>query len=137
MPKPKSKKSMPFEFVLEELDSLSPYIKPMFGAYGLYVNDKIVFILRDRPKSPEDNGIWLATTGEHHKSLKKEFPNMRSLQMFGPGPTGWQVLPVDADDFEESALKACQVVRNGDPRIGKVPKTKLKKKVRSSKAKRR
>lgn len=124
----KNKRPIPFEFVLEELDSASPYTKPMFGAVGVYVDNKIVFILRDRPTSPEDNGIWLATTGEHHKSLQKTFPNMRSLKMFGPGPTGWQILPVDADDFEESALRACQLVLKNDIRIGKVPKTKLKKK---------
>ena len=135
MQKLKPKKSIPFDFILEELDKLSPYIKPMFGAYGLYVGNKIVFILRDRPKSTEDNGVWLATTVEHHKSLKKEFSNMRSLRVFGPGPTGWQVLPVEADDFEESVLRACAMVRNNDQRIGKVPKTKLKKKVCRSKIK--
>lgn len=42
--------------------------------------------------------------------------------MFGPGPTGWQILPLDADDFEESVLKACQLVLKNDVRIGKVPK---------------
>ena len=124
----KRKKCIPFEFVLEELDSVSPYTKPMFGAVGVYVGDRIVFILRDRPALPEDNGIWLATTGEHHKSLQKTFPNMRSLKMFGPGPTGWQILPLDADDFEESVLNACQLILKNDVRLGKIPKTKLKNK---------
>jgi hypothetical protein len=31
------------------------------------------------------------------------------------------VLPTDADDFEEAALRACELVLAGDPRIGKVP----------------
>lgn len=129
MSKEKSKKSVPFDFVLEELEAASPYTKPMFGAVGVYVDSKIVFILRDRPTSPEDNGIWLATIDKHHRSLQKVFPNMRSLKMFGPGPTGWQVLPVDVEDFEESALKACELVLKKDPRIGKVPKTKTIRKV--------
>lgn len=128
MKKIKPKKSIPFEFVLEELAKISPTTKPMFGAYGVYVESKIVFILRDRPSSPEDNGVWLATIGEHHKSLQKIFPNMRSLKLFGPGATGWQILPLDADDFEESVLKACQMVLKNDLRIGKIPKTKFKKK---------
>lgn len=51
----KRKKTIPFEFALDELDGASPYTKPMFGAVGVYVGDKIVFILRDRPTSPEDN----------------------------------------------------------------------------------
>jgi hypothetical protein len=36
--------------------------------------------------------------------------------------TGWQVLPADAPDFEEGALRACELVVARDPRIGKVPK---------------
>ena len=35
--------------------------------------------------------------------------------------TGWQVLPTDAEDFEEAALRACELVLARDPRIGKVP----------------
>ena len=46
---------------------------------------------------------------------------MRSIQVFGKKVTGWQVLPADAKDFEEAALRACELVLAGDPRIGKVP----------------
>jgi hypothetical protein len=38
--------------------------------------------------------------------------------------TGWQVLPADAADFEEAALRACELIVAGDPRIGKVPGTR-------------
>jgi hypothetical protein len=65
--------------------------------------------------------VWLATTEEHHESLRREFPNMRSIQAFGNKVTGWQVLPADALDFEEAALRACELIAAGDPRIGKVP----------------
>jgi hypothetical protein len=51
--------------------------------------------------------VWLATTEEHHQSLRREFPNMRSIQVLGKKVTGWQVLPADAKDFEEAALRAC------------------------------
>jgi hypothetical protein len=53
---------------------------------------------------------------------------MRSITVFGPEVTGWQVLPSDAPDFEESALRACELVIARDPRIGKVPKSKKRKK---------
>ena len=46
-------------------------------------------------------------TAEHHESLRREFPNLRSIQTFGKKVAGWQVLPVDAADFEEAALQAC------------------------------
>lgn len=49
---------------------------------------------------------------------------MRSIQLFGKEVTHWQVLPAKALDFEEAALRACRLIREGDPRIGKVPKRK-------------
>jgi len=104
----------------------------MFGCLAIYVKDKIVLILRDKPASSVDNGVWLATTAEHHSSLLREFPNMRSIQVLGKAVTGWQVLPADAADFETSALHACELVLAGDPRIGKVPGTRTSK--RKSKA---
>jgi len=101
----------------------------MFGCLAIYVEDKIVLILRDKNRDKNkdqsdptaDNGVWLATTEEHHQSLRQEFPNMRSIKVLGKKVTGWQVLPADAEDFEEAALRACELVLAGDPRIGKVP----------------
>ena len=93
----------------------------MFGCLAVYVEEKIVLILRDKPTYPKDNGVWLATTPEHHESLRRDFPNMRSVELLGKEVTGWQVLPVDAPDFEEASLRACEFVVAGDRRIGKVP----------------
>ena len=93
----------------------------MFGCLAVYVDDKIVLILRDKRGQTADNGVWLATTQEHHESLRREFPNMRSIQVLGKKVTGWQVLPADAPDFEEAALHACELILKRDPRIGKVP----------------
>lgn len=116
-------KTPPYSFVLEELGDAR--VKPMFGAFAVYLGERIVFILRDRESSPRDNGVWIATTSEHHDSLSRQFPNMRSIELFEKmGPTGWQVLPADADDFEESVLRACALALGGDPRIGKVPASK-------------
>lgn len=120
----KPRKSLPHEFVLEALAPLSPRTNPMFGCLAVYVGEKIVFALRDKPTAPADNGVWLATTIDHHASLRQEFPTMRSIGVFGTEVTGWQVLPADAADFEESALRACELILGRDPRIGKVPKRK-------------
>ena len=118
---PKQRKPIPHAFVLDAISALSPYTRPMFGCLAIYVKDKIVLILRDKPTNTADNGVWLATTREHHQSLRREFPNMRSIQVLGKSVTGWQVLPVDAPDFESAALRACELVLAGDPRIGKIP----------------
>jgi hypothetical protein len=117
-------KKIPFAFVLDELEALDPVTNPMFGCIAVYVRERIVFALRDRPTYAEDNGVWVATTAEHHASLREELPNMRSIRALGSGVTGWQVLAVDDDDFEEAVLRACALVRAGDPRIGKIPKPK-------------
>jgi hypothetical protein len=111
----------PHAFVLEALANIETRTNPMFGCLAIYVGEKIVLILRDRPRHPQDNGVWLATTPEHHESLRREFPYMRSIKLLGKKTTGWQVLPLDAPDFEESALRACELVITGDERIGKVP----------------
>jgi hypothetical protein len=51
---------------------------------------------------------------------------MRSIEVLGKKVTGWQVLPAGAKDFEETALRACELVLAGDQRIGKVPGAKRK-----------
>ena len=122
-----SRKRIPFEFVLDALMPVSPDTKPMFGCVAVYVKDKIVLALRDRRDRMVDNGVWLATTADHHASLSREFPNMRSIQLLGEKVTGWQVLPADAEDFEEATLRACDLILAGDPRIGKVPSPRIRK----------
>ena len=116
---------VPHEFVLDAIACLAPATRRMFGCLAVYVEDKIVLILRDRQDSPADNGVWLATTAEHHASLQREFPQMRSIQLFGTKVTHWQVLPADATDFDQAALRACELIRARDPRIGKVPKRRV------------
>jgi hypothetical protein len=118
------RKTIPHVFALDALAPLSPATRSMFGCLAVYVEDKIVLILRDKPGDGADNGVWLATTKEHHDSLRREFPNMRSIQVLGNKVTGWQVLPAGAPDFEEAALRACELISARDPRIGKVPGTR-------------
>jgi hypothetical protein len=122
----KPPKAVAHEFVLDALATLSPRTRPMFGCLGVYVKDKIVVILRDKRDNTPDDGVWLATTEQHHQSLRREFPNMRSIRALGKNVTGWQVLAADAPDFEESALRACALILAGDSRIGKVPGARKK-----------
>jgi len=120
----KPRQAKPFEFVIEALAPLSPRTRSMFGCVAVYVGAKIILFLRDNREPAADNGVWLATTEDHHESLRREFPSMRSIQLFGRETTRWQVLPADAPDFEEAALRACELVLAGDPRIGKVPNSR-------------
>lgn len=117
----KPRKTVPHAFVLDAIEPVSPWTRPMFGCLAVYVEEKIVLLLREKSASPADNGVWLATTKEHHLSLRREFPNMRSISVLGKDVTGWQVLPSDSPDFEWAALRACELIVALDPRIGKVP----------------
>lgn len=124
-PPPRKKGSaVPYPFVLDALEQADPYTRPMFGCTAVYVEDKIVVILRDKPEPATDRGVWIATTEEHHASLRTELPSMRSISVLGSGVTGWQVIPADEIGFEEETLRAVRLVLAGDPRIGKVPKAK-------------
>jgi len=119
-------KKVPFAFVLDELEVLAPTTRPMFGCTAIYVGPRIVLILRDG-RGTDDDGVWIATTAEHHDSLRRELPSLRSIKVFGPGESGWQVIPASAESFEEEVLRACELVRRADPRVGKVPKPKKRK----------
>ena len=118
----KPRKAIPHEFVLDALSPLAPETRSMFGCLAIYVEDQIVLALRDKRDHFADNGVWLATSEEHHESLHRDFPTLRSIQVFGKPITAWQILPADAPDFEEAALRVCELITARDPRIGKVPK---------------
>lgn len=117
---PRRQPKIPFEFVLDELAEAMPVTRPMFGCTAVYLGEKLVLVLREKAEGDEDNGVWLATAPEHHASLRAELPSLRSIRVFGAGETAWQVLPLDAPDFEAAALRACRMVLEGDPRIGKI-----------------
>ncbi|HEV2296947.1 MAG TPA: hypothetical protein VGR72_00335 [Candidatus Acidoferrales bacterium] len=121
----KQRKRVPYEFVLDALAPVSPWTRPMFGCLAVYIDDKIVLVLREKggDKSADD-GVWLATTKERHESLRREFPNMRSIKVLGKKVTGWQILAADTPDFEQAALRACELIVGRDPRIGKVPQSR-------------
>jgi hypothetical protein len=121
-------KRIPYSFVIEELDSIHPVIKPMFGCYSVYIGDKIILFLCEREKQPYQKGVWVATTPESFLSLAQEFSSMRSIENPKIGKSPWLMLPAAAADFEEQALRACELILSGDPRIGRVPKQKRRNK---------
>ena len=122
------RKAIAFDFVLEELHTLNPVVKPMFGCHALYIGEAIVLITRNKKDHVDDNGVWIATSREHHESLRSEFPSLRGINVLGGKNSNWQIIPVEADDFEESVFKACALILKGDKRIGRIPKPKKRKK---------
>lgn len=138
MPKPPRARKLPaFSFVLDELEDspLAGHIRtrPMFGSHAVYLDQRIVFILRLRnhPKTIRDNGIWVAMLPEFTDSIRKEFPALRPIELFAArsrtGFTGWLNLPDTDDAFEQSALALCRLLIHGDKRLGKIPKSRTRK----------
>ena len=113
-------KQMPFPFVLEELAPLRPTIKRMFGFTHVYLDDRLLCSLRDSVKQTGTNGMWLYTTSEHAENLAHEFPNLSRRQLWRSGKNAWIVLASRLEDFEEYAFRACELILNGDRRIGRV-----------------
>jgi hypothetical protein len=117
---PSAKKQVPFPFVLEELVSLRPTIKPVFGFTYVYLDEKLLVALRDSVKQSGSNGIWVFTTTEHLDSLGKEFPQLPRRQLWRSGKNAWVILASRLEDFEEYAFKVCELILKGDQRIGRV-----------------
>ena len=117
---PSVKKQVPFPFVLEELVSLRPTIKLVFGFTYVYLDEKLLVALRDSVKQSGSNGIWVFTTTEHLDSLGKEFPQLPRRQLWRSGKNAWVILASRLEDFEEYAFKVCELILKGDRRIGRV-----------------
>jgi hypothetical protein len=121
------RKSPPYPFILEALAPLNPEVRPMFSGHSVYIEDKIVCMLRDHPKSPQDNGIWLVfseTADLTNPALKREFPSLRPIQLLGGKINHWLVLPADSSNFESESLHACDLLLAHDPRLGRIPKSR-------------
>jgi hypothetical protein len=114
------KKRIPFQFVLDELMSIRPVVKQMFGFTYLYLDDRLLFGLREQPAKPNTNGIWIFTEAEHLDSLRREFPLLSRHYFWKSGNKGWVVLTTKNENFEEYAYKACELVLRGDRRLGRV-----------------
>ena len=74
-----ARRKVPHEFVLEALTAVPVRTGPLFSCVAVYLGEKIVLALRDRPTHPSDNGVWIATTEAHHESLRREMPSMRPI----------------------------------------------------------
>ncbi|MDB5022841.1 MAG: hypothetical protein JWP78_596 [Mucilaginibacter sp.] len=71
-------KPVPYEFVFDYLPACI-IVKKMFGMHYLYLGKRIRFILRRQDNEPDLNGIWIATSKQHHPSLKKDIPGIGLL----------------------------------------------------------
>jgi hypothetical protein len=120
----KSRQKPPHAFVLEALAPLSPEVRRMFSGFAVYLGDRIVCMLRDHPKSPQDNGVWLVLSegaSPADRQLRREFPSLRPIELLREKIGHWLLIPSDGPDFEKEALHACDLLLRHDPRLGRIP----------------
>src|SRR5215475_8687164 len=88
--------SAPYPFIIEALASLEPEVRPMFSGFAVYVGEKIVLMLRDSPKHPEDNGVWLVfseTAILADPRIRRDFPSLRLINLLGGKIAHWRLIP--------------------------------------------
>ena len=110
----------PFSFVIDELESLRPTVRSVFGFTHVYLDDKLLFSLRDATNQPGSNGMWLYTTTEHADGLAREFTDLPRRQIWRSGKKAWIILASRLPEFEEHAFKACELILGRDQRIGRL-----------------
>jgi hypothetical protein len=102
----------------------------MFSAHAIYTQDKLILWLRESPKSPQDNGLWIVlseTTDPTGQSLKKDFPSLRPIKLLSGQIQHWLLIPSDSPNFEQEAQHACDLLLAHDPRLGRIPKSRQSK----------
>src|SRR6266568_7608195 len=116
------RRSAPYPFILEALAALEPEVRPIFSGFAVYASDKIVVMLRDSPKQPKDNGVWLVfseTANLDDPDIRRDFPSLRLIDLLGGKIAHWRLIPSDSSTFESEALHACDLLLKHDPRFGR------------------
>ena len=123
----KSKSKPPHVFVLEALAPLNPEVRRMFSGFAVYAGNRLLLMLRDHVKYPQDNGLWLVLSegvDPADASLRQDLPSIRSIHMLGNKIGHWLLIPSDNADFEMPALRACDLILRHDPRFGRIPQSR-------------
>jgi hypothetical protein len=121
------RRSSPYPFIIEALAPLEPEIRPMFSGFAVYVGEKIMLMLRDSPKHPEDNGVWLVFSeiaNLDDPRLRKDFPSLRLIGLLGGKIGHWRLIPAESQTFESEALYACDCLLKHDARFGRIPQSR-------------
>ena len=124
--KPK-RRSAPYPFIVEALAPLEPEVRPMFSGFAVYVGEKIMLMLRESQKQPEDNGVWLVFSEAANLAdpgIRQDFPSLRLIKLLGGKIGHWRLIPADSPNFESEALHACELLLKHDMRFGRIPQSR-------------
>lgn len=110
---------VPYDFVIREIYPVKTEIRKLMGAYGLFVNKQLMLFLRDSEKYPEFNGVFVATIPEFFDELQQEIYTSKMEFDLDGSKNCWIFISEDLPDFEQKVAKACELIKQGDERIGK------------------
>ncbi|HNJ57838.1 MAG TPA: hypothetical protein PKG56_08265 [Chitinophagaceae bacterium] len=111
---------VPYNFILNYLYPLRPTIKKMLGGYTLQLNKKIFFFLRESDTNPEFNGVFVACIAEFFEELQAEIHTSKMEFDLDGSINSWIFISEDLPDFEQKVLIACNLIKDGDVRMGKI-----------------
>jgi hypothetical protein len=110
---------VPYDFVLRELYPFRPTIRKMLGCYALLKNKEILMLLRGKETQLEFNGVFVATQPKYFDVLQQEIHTSKMEFDLDGEENSWIFISEDLDDFKQKVRKACEMIKNGDERIGK------------------
>ena len=116
--KRKAAREIAYDFVLDRLAPLEPSTRPMFGSTGVYLEERVICILRK--KGDADDGVWLCFEPEVEGDVLALLPTLKRIDRLG-NVRNWRKLAANSPSFEDDVLKACALLLAGDTRIGKLP----------------
>ena len=105
----------PLRWVVEPLMGEESYReRPMFGARGCYLDDRLVLVLCSRGQEPWE-GLLVPTERHFHGSLLEDLPELHVHPVLGK----WLYLcEAQPEAFEATALQLVDLIKEGDTRIG-------------------
>jgi hypothetical protein len=127
----RSKKPIPFDFVLDLLDTQALETRPMFGSVAVYLGERVVFILRE--KGDSDDGVWVAYEPAREEELLRAIPALAPITRL-PSVRCWKKLAAASETFEEDVALACRLARDETGPLGKIPQRQAAKARRASSA---
>lgn len=92
----------------------------MLGSYILELDKKILFLLRDKENQPEYNGVFVATQPQYYDALLQEIHASQMEVDIDGVVHSWLFISEDLEDFEQKIKIACELIKAGDLRIGKI-----------------
>ncbi|MEI6322704.1 MAG: hypothetical protein WCP60_06345 [bacterium] len=109
----------PHAWIWEPLESDATFVlRAMFGTKAVYLEGRLIFCFA--AKTEPWSGVLVATDRQHHPSMISEIPALTPHPILSK----WLYLSESFDSFEREARHLIILAKQGDGRLGVVPRQK-------------